>query len=243
MTQRTAVAPGPSGPMVGPDGRPTPEWWAFFIALFNRTGGATGIIPPSDQSTLLQQGTVSDYSDEGEAWIIPGPVGQIGAQGLAGIPLMLDPDAPDDPLMIPGQSGSIGATGLQGLVGVPAFSLVETWEPDIQSEAGPILPPTSPIGVFVSPAPGAAITATTYTMGALDSSLIFNPTAACVATLIPAATQKGRWVFAKNISAFAVTSASSNVVLKTSATAGTAFLAASSTGAFQSDGTNWVQFW
>jgi hypothetical protein len=87
----------------------------------------------------------------------------------------------------------------------------------------------------------STVTASTYTVAATDSSLIFSSTNNTL-TLPAAASYPGRILHVKNISANSVSSASSNVVPLASGTAGTAILAATA-GKFamlQSDGTNWV---
>lgn len=80
-----------------------------------------------------------------------------------------------------------------------------------------------------------------YTTVAADSSLIFNGTAPITLTLPTASSFSGRWVYLKNIAAFAVISASSNVVPITGGAAGTAILLGvpGSWCALQSNGTNW----
>jgi hypothetical protein len=85
-------------------------------------------------------------------------------------------------------------------------------------------------------------TAATYTMLATDSTIIYNISATNTTTLLAAASYAGRILFVKNTAAFAVNSASSNVVPLGSTTAGTAILAATA-GKFallQSDGVNWI---
>lgn len=44
--------PNPSSPLVGADGRMSPEWFGFFLALFNRTGGSG---TPTDLTALQKQ--------------------------------------------------------------------------------------------------------------------------------------------------------------------------------------------
>lgn len=84
------------------------------------------------------------------------------------------------------------------------------------------------------------ITGTTYTATANDTNLVFNGTATCTVTL-PTATA-GKIMFMKTIAAFTVVSASSNVLPRTSGTAGTAILsaAAGSWAMLVGNGTNWV---
>ena len=68
------------------------------------------------------------------------------------------------------------------------------------------------------------ISATTYTVQPIDKFLVFNGTAACTVTLPSASTYPNREIVMKQIAAFAVNSASSNVQPLTSTTAGTAIL-------------------
>lgn len=87
----------------------------------------------------------------------------------------------------------------------------------------------------------ATKTGTTYTVVAADASLIFNTSATHTLTLPAAASFSGRWLYLKNIAAFAINSASSNVVPQAGGAAGTGILAATAGkwAALQSDGTNW----
>ena len=97
------------------------------------------------------------------------------------------------------------------------------------------------IGGSIAAKAPSTISASTYSMLAADSSLIFTTTNNTL-TLLSAASYSGRILYVKNITANSVTSASSNVVPIGSATAGTAILAATA-GKFamlQSDGTNWI---
>ena len=83
--------------------------------------------------------------------------------------------------------------------------------------------------------------AAAYTVATTDVSLRFTTTA-CTVTLPAAASFTGRVLYLNNVTAIAVTSASSNVIPLGSNTAGTAILAATA-GKFamiQSDGTNWI---
>lgn len=85
------------------------------------------------------------------------------------------------------------------------------------------------------------VTAATYTRRTGDDNLIFNTTATCTLTLPSAATYPGRIIRVRTIAAFAVNSASANVVPLAGGAAGTAILAATA-GKFavlQSDGANW----
>lgn len=84
--------------------------------------------------------------------------------------------------------------------------------------------------------------AATYSVTPTDHSLLFSLTANCVVTLPPAANYKGRWLILKNITLFAVTSASANVAPLVTWTPGTAILPATAGKwcALQSDGGNWI---
>jgi len=93
--------------------------------------------------------------------------------------------------------------------------------------------------ILVAP---ATKTASTYTVSVNDYSLIFNSTSTITVTLPSASANNGKVFMFKNISTGTVVSASSNVVPRTSATAGTAILSgtAGSWAMLHSDGTNWV---
>ena len=86
------------------------------------------------------------------------------------------------------------------------------------------------------------ITGSTYSQAVTDSSLIFNGTATQTLTLLSAASVPGQFLHVKNIAAFAVNSASSNVVPLAGGAAGTAILSATAGkwAILQSDGTNWI---
>jgi len=86
------------------------------------------------------------------------------------------------------------------------------------------------------------VTTTPYTVAAGTSSLIFNEVATTTITLPSAVTYSGQIIFMKTIAAYAVNSASSNVVPISTAVAGTAILTntAGKWAILQSDGTNWV---
>jgi hypothetical protein len=83
---------------------------------------------------------------------------------------------------------------------------------------------------------------TNYTVVDGDQWLIFNGAGSITVTLPAPGSYQGRELSMKTIAAFTVVSASSNVAPRTSATAGTAILAAAagSWATMVSDGTNWV---
>lgn len=85
-------------------------------------------------------------------------------------------------------------------------------------------------------------TASTYTVGASDYSIIANASGTLTLTLPAAASFTGRSLQIKTIAAFTVVSATSNVVPLAGGAAGTAILAgtAGRWAFLQSDGTNWV---
>ena len=85
------------------------------------------------------------------------------------------------------------------------------------------------------------VTGTTYTVSPLSSSFIFNLTASCTVTLPAAASYFGKQFVMRNISAYTVVSAASDVVPIAGGAAGTAILPATA-GKFvmlESDGTYW----
>jgi hypothetical protein len=156
------------------------------------------------------------------------------------------PDA-DEPLFHLGSQGPSGTTGAQGPVGPAAYFSYDL-SGDIDLDSTSVSVGTANSAFLSSPGPltlakPSTVTTAAYTMAALDSTLIFNTAAACTVTLLTASSWPGRILFAKNIAAFAITSASANVVPLNSATAGTAFLAgtAGTFAMFQSDGNNWNQ--
>lgn len=121
---------------------------------------------------------------------------------------------------------------LDGLVVTPSASNIGGVQPrQVQLEG-------------ISHVPPSTITAATYTQLYTDCALIFNNASAnCTVTMLSAASYPGKRLLMKNLSgSYTVISAASNIVPRTSATAGTAILAASA-GAWAelvSDGTNWI---
>lgn len=104
----------------------------------------------------------------------------------------------------------------------------------------------SPVGAATIAGPlstgtPTTVTAATYTVAATDSSIIYNTAAANTTTLPAPASNNGRWLTVRTIAAFAISSASANVVPVTGGAAGTAILAgtAGKYAILQSDGTNW----
>lgn len=93
---------------------------------------------------------------------------------------------------------------------------------------------------FATTAPSIQ-TGASYTVSATDAAIIFNPSGTVTLTLPSAAANPGRMLQLKLIAAFAVNSASSNVVPLVGGAAGTAILAATAGkwALLQSDGTNW----
>lgn len=83
---------------------------------------------------------------------------------------------------------------------------------------------------------------TNFTVADSERNIICNGAASITVTLPDATTTAGRAIYIKTIAAFTVVSASSNVVPLTSATAGTAILAATAGkwARLVSDGVNWI---
>ena len=81
-----------------------------------------------------------------------------------------------------------------------------------------------------------------FTLGANENEVICNGSASITVTLPAASAWVGRRVRIKTIAAYTVISASSNVAPLTSATAGTAILAATAGkwAELVSDGSNWI---
>jgi prepilin-type N-terminal cleavage/methylation domain-containing protein len=96
-------------------------------------------------------------------------------------------------------------------------------------------------GSFAAKGP-STVAGTAYSQATNDFSLIFSAASTTTVTLLSAATYPGQVIHVKNIGAGTVVSASSNVVPQSTATAGTAILAAGpgKWAMLQSDGTNWV---
>ena len=217
--------PGPQGPQGNP--------------------GAAGASGTNGPAVYLEADLI-----EPDVFLVPGPAGATGSSGAAGAQgptgpaVYLEAPEADDQIVIPGPAGSAGATGAQGPQGPAAYFVFDN-SLDVDADSAAISAGSSTVqqNTPLTLAKLSTVTGITYTMGALDGTLIFNTTAACTVTLLPASAYPGRVLMAKNIAAFAITSASSNVVPLSTATAGTAFLAgaAGTFALFQSDGTNWVQ--
>ena len=114
-------------------------------------------------------------------------------------------------------SGSFST--ISGLVAAPSVSVRKELTPDI----------TEPIS------------STAYTVSPSEGWVNLNTPAACVLTLPPAPSNKYLVITVRQTAAFAVTSATSNVVPLTSQTPGTAILSGSGKYAkLVSDGINWI---
>jgi hypothetical protein len=143
----------------------------------------------------------------------------------------------------PGPPGPPGTSGPQGIPGAAWFSDIDIDPDSAALSVGATYTPFLSVPGPLSLATPVTVTTATYLMGALDSTLIFNTAVASTITLLPPSSWPGRLLFAKNVAAFAVASATSNVVPINSTTPGTAFLAgtAGTFAMFQSDGANWNQ--
>ena len=86
------------------------------------------------------------------------------------------------------------------------------------------------------------IAVSTYTVAVTDTFLVFNINSIVTVTLPTASSFTGRVIYMKEIGGKAVNSASTNVIPRTSNTAGTAILSltAGSWATLVSNGTNWV---
>ena len=103
--------------------------------------------------------------------------------------------------------------------------------------------PTGLVSITGSFGRGGIVTKTgSFTLADTEDWIICNGTASITVTFPAASSWTGREVMIKNIAAFTVVSASSNIVPINSATAGTAILPATagSWATLVSDGTNWV---
>jgi len=103
--------------------------------------------------------------------------------------------------------------------------------------------PTSKLHVVGSFSRGAPVTKTAnFTLADSENWIICNGTGSITVTLPAASTQVGREISLKNIAAFTVVSASSNVVPLVGGAAGTAILPATAGSwvTLVSDGTNWI---
>jgi hypothetical protein len=105
------------------------------------------------------------------------------------------------------------------------------------------IPSTADYYIDASPLNPTVVTKTgDFTVGLTENNVVCNKGSTLTVTLPSAATFPKRKIRLKTIQAFTVVSASSNVVPLTSATAGTAILAATAGkwADLQSDGTNWI---
>jgi hypothetical protein len=86
------------------------------------------------------------------------------------------------------------------------------------------------------------VTATTHTIASTTNFLIFNTTATCTVTLPTPANNSGRVLFVKNIAAFAINSASSNVRPLSTNVLGTIILTntAGKWAQLVCDGSSWI---
>lgn len=123
----------------------------------------------------------------------------------------------------------------------PAYTVINAFGNKQQSSLETVSESLTLSGSVLTTAP-STITASSYTQLISDATLIFNGTATQTITLLNPSTFPGKELSIKNIAAFAVNSASSNVVSLGSASAGTAILAAGpgKWATLQSDGTNWI---
>ena len=149
----------------------------------------------------------------------------------------------EDQIIIPGPAGSMGQSGSIG----PGFMADDAPQEDVQlsfqyPDRGPANLSNLTLSQFLSLPVPISITSTTYSQTIFNPTLIFNLAAACTVTMLSAVAFPGMICIFKNISAFAVTSSSSNIVPIGSSVAGNSILPATAGSSIilQSDGTNWV---
>jgi hypothetical protein len=89
--------------------------------------------------------------------------------------------------------------------------------------------------------PQATVTSTAYSMTANDFALVFKTTGPGRITMLSAAAWPGRELSVKNVAAFAIESASANVISRASTVASTGFLAGTvgAWAGFKSNGVEW----
>lgn len=79
---------------------PSRDFLYLVLALWQRTGGASGIAGTTANQLITAPIFFGDEGGEEETVMIPGPRGPQGAQGIPGIPIMLDMPEPDEPMLI-----------------------------------------------------------------------------------------------------------------------------------------------
>jgi hypothetical protein len=203
------------------------EWFAFFQNLFTLTGGGS-----NDVSLLEVQfppaPNPGDQQNPEPASLFEVPQPQIGVDPV------LDPAIGLTVESLQSLLAATEAAAIAPAPSTPGLSVVTT--DTTLTGSGTTL---SPLGVALkSPVTIAA----DYTVLDTDKWIINNKTSACVLTLPVAATWPGRLITVQNYQAFAVTSASSNVVPQGGGAAGTAVLlgVVGNWAALVSNGTNWV---
>lgn len=102
-------------------GRPIRAFYYLVLALWNRTGAASGDTGSASSTFAASPAFLGDGDgDFGEAFAIPGPPGMPGLPGPAGPAVLIDFPEPDEPMMRPGllapggwfdEKGSGGAIG------------------------------------------------------------------------------------------------------------------------------------
>lgn len=132
------------------------------------------------------------------------------------------------------------------LVTIPVLDLYSTTTVNYQSMSvatGAAATSTLTVGGGIATPVPVTSTSTSPTIADGAPTFISNAGGTVTATLPSASSYPGQWLYIKSIQTRLINSASSNVVPLTSATAGTAILPATdgAWGAFQSDGTNWIQ--
>lgn len=106
------------------EGRPVRAFFYLILALWQRTGGASGTSSGTSIVTSLAPAFLGDdTSDFGDAFAIPGPAGLPGLPGPTGPAAFFDVPEPDEPMMRPGllaPGGWFDERGSGGSIGFAA---------------------------------------------------------------------------------------------------------------------------
>lgn len=235
---------GPTGP-TGANGNPGPTG-----AVGNT--GVQGVTGPTGTGTTGATGPTGATGSTGSCGAAgtTGPTGASGPAGTQGATGVTGYNGVTGPTGAAGNTGPVGCATANYIIKSNGSQATCTQSPIYESSTSPYnvgIGTTVPTSVLTVAGPIAltaptTITSSTYSMVATDASLIFNGIASITLTLQSASSYPGRILYVKTIAAYAVVSASSNVVPIGSATAGTAILAgtAGKWAMLQSDGTNWV---
>lgn len=252
------TAAGTSGQVLTSAGAGTPTWTTPTTGTVTSVGQTfTGGLISVTGSPVTSSGTLAltvagtsggiPYFSSASAWA--------SSAALAANALVIGGGAGVAPATTTTGTGVVTALGVNtgtagafvvngGALGTPTSgtvtNLTGTASININGTVGATTPAAGVFTTIAFQAP-SLVNAAAYTVTTTNVSLRFTTTA-CTVTLPAAASFTGRVLYLNNVTAIAVTSASSNVIPLGSNTAGTAILAATA-GKFamiQSDGTNWI---